>query len=151
PKQTAPDGTGRRQARGQGLRTPVRTRAGRLGPQPTTAVAPDPVARRCPVNARSLPGVGESRPRPAALSVRRPPGRRSVVVEDRAHAAAPGDQRIETAAEQVDEEGLVRLPLAVAVHDSADGLRRTGRAPGACLAVRTPPAAFRPSQVVETV
>src|SRR5262245_43882433 len=98
----------------------------------------------------------------------RPP---SIVVEDRAEAALPGEQRVAAEPEQVQEERLVRLLLAVALDFDGDGLgrlaggegqrvagttppaqseRRLGhprhevvgpRAGGACRAVRTPPAA----------
>src|SRR5437867_142154 len=47
-----------------------------------------------------------------------------IVVQDRAEAAVLGEQRIATVAEQVQVEGLVGLPLAVAVDFDRDGLRR---------------------------
>src|SRR5262245_42638305 len=50
--------------------------------------------------------------------------RRSIVVQDRADAATPGEQRIVAEAEQVEVERLVGLLLAVPLHFDGDGLRR---------------------------
>src|SRR5262245_41771664 len=63
-----------------------------------------------------------------------PAARRSVVVEDRAGAAALGEQRVAAEPGQVQVERLVGLPLAVALHLDGDGLRglagREGDRPG---------------------
>src|SRR5580765_2885595 len=48
----------------------------------------------------------------------------SIVVEDRAEAAVPGEQRIAAEPEQIQVERLVGLLLAVAVDHDGDGLRR---------------------------
>src|SRR5262249_45211046 len=64
----------------------------------------------------------------AYLAVRTPPAAfipsRSVVVQNRANAAALGEQRVAAVAEQVEVEVLVGLLLAVAVDRDGDGLRR---------------------------
>src|SRR5262245_51814055 len=49
---------------------------------------------------------------------------RSVVVQNRAGAAALGEQRVRTVAEQVEVEVLVGLLPAVPLHFDGDGLRR---------------------------
>src|SRR5262245_30261779 len=48
----------------------------------------------------------------------------SIVVQDRAEAAVPGEQGIAAEAEQVEGERLVGLPLAVALDLDRDRLRR---------------------------
>jgi hypothetical protein len=49
----------------------------------------------------------------------------SIVVQDRAEAAALGEsRRVGTVAEQVEAERVVGLLLVVAVDDDGDGLRR---------------------------
>src|SRR5262245_9166759 len=50
--------------------------------------------------------------------------RGSIVVQDRADAAALGEQRIAAVAEQVNEERLIRFSLAVALDLDGDGLCR---------------------------
>ena len=47
----------------------------------------------------------------------------SIIVQERTEAAILGEQRVAAIAEQVQVEGLVRLLLAVAVHDDRDSLR----------------------------
>src|SRR5262245_33885016 len=49
---------------------------------------------------------------------------RSIVVQDRAEAAPPGEQGVAAEPEQVEVEGLVGLPLAVALDLDRDVLRR---------------------------
>src|SRR5262249_1256258 len=48
----------------------------------------------------------------------------SIVVQDRAEATVPGEQRVAAEPEQVEVEGLVGLLLAVALDLDGDGLRR---------------------------
>src|SRR4051794_5467096 len=48
----------------------------------------------------------------------------SIVIEDRAGAAAPGEQGVAAVAEQVQVERFIRLLLAVAVDNNGDGLGR---------------------------
>src|SRR5262249_20100637 len=56
---------------------------------------------------------------------RRPPAfARSIVVQDRADAAVPGEQRVAAVAEQVEVERLVGLPLVVALDLDGDRLGR---------------------------
>src|SRR4051812_10704379 len=65
-------------------------------------------------------------PRPTSISLSSKvwDGVRSIVVQDRADAAALGKKRVAAVAEQVDVESFVRLPLAVSLHLDRDCLRR---------------------------
>src|SRR5262249_18449841 len=58
--------------------------------------------------------------------------RRSIVVENRAHAALPFEHRIAAVAEEVQVERLVDLPLAVAPDVDRDRLGRLAGCEGQC-------------------
>src|SRR4051812_46563803 len=70
--------------------------------------------RTCAVTRGSVPLCGSVRMR---LSP-------SIVVQDRADAAAPGEQRVAAEPEQVEVERLIGLPLAVTLDFDGDRLRR---------------------------
>src|SRR4051812_13543061 len=57
-----------------------------------------------------------------------------VVVQDRADAAVPGEQRVAAEPEQVQIERLVRLPLVVALDLNRDRLRGLAGREGECAA-----------------
>src|SRR5262249_37136827 len=122
-KQTVPYGTGGQPTRWHGLRTTARTRTVPSGlPQAVRhALVAGPGGRAVGVWRRCRSGA---------------PWRRSIVIPDRAHATAPGEQRIAAVAEQIDAERLVRLPLAIAVDRDRDRLGRLaggkGQRPGLC-------------------